>query len=1844
VSETEAMSVEPIAIVGMACRVPGAGNVTQFWENLVEGVESIRIGTLEEQANAGVSRRDLDDPDFVPASAVLAEPERFDAGMFGMSASEADLRDPQQLLFLELAYTALENGGYDPRRYNGDIAVYAGCGEDAYQWRNVRRNRAALARSGMVSLAVYSHPDYVGTLTSFKLGLRGPSLTVHTACSTSLVAVHLASEALRSGECDMALAGGANLILPLGHGYVYSEGGIYSRDGHCRAFDAGATGTVGGSGGGVVLLKRLEDAVRDGDDVRAVIIGNAVNNDGDTKVGFTAPSQQGQAQVIAQALSVAGIAPRTIGFVEAHGTATALGDPIEVAALTDVYGRRTHDSGWCPIGSVKTNIGHLGAAAGIVGLLKATLAVQNGIVPPSLNFEVPNPAIEFGQNPFFVNTAPWVWNDGAGMPRRAAVSSFGMGGTNAHVILEQAPARTPATAPPPAWHLIQVSAKTETALTAYGSALADYLATPAPAQGRDLRDVAYTLRVGRQELPKRLAVVAADATDAAHALRDKRRQIAGSADGEASQPVFLFPGQGAQHAGMGADIYASEPVYRDSLDECLALLERDGRPETARELRELLISGGDDQALRQTRLAQPALFIVEYALAKLWRSWGVTPRAMIGHSIGEYVAATCAGVFGLRDGLRVVAGRGEFMQSVPTGTMIAVQADEAELRGLLPERVSIAAVNGPGACVVAGPASAVDGLVNDLGAAEIGFRQLRTSHAFHTAMMDPILSAFRDLVAAAELKPPQIPFASNITGEWITAQQATDPSYWARHLREAVRFGDCVATVAAAGADLFVECGPGTQLSGLIRLRRSGHTAIPCLPGPGKPGDSSRTLATAVAQLWAAGCHLDAEAVGPSGYRIALPTYPWERQPHWVDPEPDFPGHVEPDSDQDGHRSSVLDDLFALPVWRQLTSAARRRAPSRVLALADDRDGIADLLVARGSEVIRVYRGTRYECDGSGSYHVRPASREDYETLVADLTARGGIPTHIVHSWTMADGPADGVDAAWMAQDDGFFSVLALAQALAATPPDGGVHIDVVTAGTQEAVGRDLNRPEHATLAGAVKVLPLEFPWLTARHIDADSVSQPQAGAAGISAEAVCIVDEIGVAAESPDSTSEPLVALRNGRRWHRRFEHIALSRTEDGGHDGIVLRENGVYLITGGLGGIGITLAEDLATRFAAKLILTSREGLPPREMWDAPDTAAALSARARRAIEAIRRIEQAGTEVHVVAADVADPAAACALRDEAIARFGRIDGIVCAAGVAGGGMAEIKDRNAAENVLRPKIAGTLALRDAFAGQALDFVLLCSSVTAVAGGFGQVDYCAANAFLDAHAGSDHGWNARVVSVNWGAWGEVGMAAESSAPATLRTMQRGQRVLPIGHGLLTERHDEDDLTWCSGTVGADTHWLMADHRIAGVPVLPGTAYLEAARCAFEECHRAPGPGHVVELRDVVFTHPLAVPDGVSAEVRVALTPGADGTDFEVTSHMAGVTRAHARGSAAWVVAAPEQAPDLAAIAERCSIGAREGESQAISRSGLLTFGPHWGNLIRVHDGAREALALLAMKEDVESDPYPWTIQPALLDEALASGWPDTTEAFLPLGYGRVVLRRRLPARIWGHLRYRDAGAPDMQAADATLYDEAGQELLRVEDFYRRKVDGPLIAGTVTAGGSEDLTDEISAAAEAISPAADAISPAEDAISPAAGAEAFRRLVNAKIAPQIVVSATSIEAAIAASRRADYAALAPQDLAGVGAETGERSSGGLVGSHTEREAAVAEILQKMLGSHAIGLRDDFFDLGGDSLLASQFIAFVRAQFGIRIPLRRFFADPTVTGIAALIDELSVAPPAADADVR
>ncbi|MFC4590809.1 type I polyketide synthase [Sphaerisporangium corydalis] len=1812
----EEYPVEPIAIIGLACRLPGAGDVPAFWRNLVDGVESVRFYTKEEQAALGVPAYLLDDPTFVRAASIAADYGALDAPFFGMSPREAETRDPQHRMFLELSHSALEDAGYDPARYAGEVGVYGAVGSDEYQWMYIRRDKKVHASVGNLGIYVGNHPDYLSTLVSYKLDLRGPSLTMHTACSSSLVAVHVASEALRAGECDMVLTGGVSIEMPPEWGYQYHQDGIYAADGHCRAFDAAAKGTVWGGGGGVAVLKRLSDAIADGDHIRAIVIGNAINNDGATKVGFSAPSAEGQAVAVSNALGVAGVDPRTVTYVEAHGTGTSLGDPIEVAALSTVFSGNTTDAGWCGIGSVKTNIGHLGPAAGIAGLVKTVLALEHGLIPPSVNFERPNPAIDFGTNPFYVVGSPVKWEPEV-FPRRAGVSSFGIGGTNAHVVLQEAPPREPRPREPRPAHLLRLSARTPAALAAMAGRLADRLSEPG--QDLDLADVAFTLGVGRREMKHRAVVVAAGTADAAEALRDPRRLVKGIAG--RPRVAWLFSGQGSQYAGMGAELYRAERVFREAVDECAEIL----RDEIGLDVRTLLMPGGDEreaaeERLRRTEFTQPALFTVEYALARFWQASGVEPSGMIGHSIGEYVAATCAGVFALPDALRLVAARGRLMQSMPAGSMLAVRLDEDELRGRLPEGLSVATVNGPGACVVAGPADLVAEYAARLEGAGTGRTLLRTSHAFHSAMMDPILAEFHALVAGVARHAPALPFLSNLTGTWITAEEAADPAYWTRHLRETVRFGDCVATLLAEGDWLVVECGPGRQLAGLARthVREGGAAPLASLPGPADAKSDLQVMCATAGAMWTAGVGVGAEALSAPGRRVPLPGYPYERTHHWVPILPD-PEMVYPAPARTG--SLPVGEWFSVPAWRQAPIAvAGAPAVPRCLAFTGPAAGpLVEALRAGGGEVVTVIPGDAYGRSPDGSFTVRPGSPEDYEALLADT----GVPERIVHAWALDDPPGDpGPGWMWAAQDLGFFSLLDLVQALAQAGRDGGVHLDVLTSGTQAVTGDDLTRPEHATVAGIAGVVPLEAPWLSVRHLDLAGASyDPAAVLAELARDPA--FDRAGEGA--PPSP----VVLRGGRRWVRDYEPIEVPATGDTG-----LRRHGVYVITGGLGGIGITLAEDLAARLQARLVLLGRSGLPPREEWD--DLAGGTD-RTARAIAAIRRMEAAGAQVVTLAADVTDAASMRGVREETLARFGRVDGIVHAAGVPGGGMAEVKERQAAEQVMAPKILGAVALREAFDGLDLDFVMLCSSVTAVAGGFGQVDYCAANNFLDAYA---HTWPGRVVSVNWGAWLEVGMAAEVAAPVAFRALQRGDRVTALGHPVLTHRHEPPDgrLPWCGGQISPRTHWLLDEHRIAGVAVLPGTGYLEAARAAYESTTPSPGPGYVVELRDVAFTTPLSLADDAVAEIRVVFTPGGDGLEFEVTSVAAGRPVSHARGVALWVPAVPGAA-DLAEVRARCSGGISHATDDmfSASSSGLLTFGSHWGSVRAVHQGQDEHLARLEASPEVAAelggtDPGGFVLHPALLDEATAFVSASVGGKYLPLGYGRLTVHGPLPARLWSHAQQRDGGGGEIVALDLTLYDDGGQRVVEITDFVLRRIDAGDVARTVGRSAEEtagtQAVDEQSAAAGAVLDSEGAT----HGIAPADGADAFRRLVAVGLGRQVVVNATPLGEFVKGVRELTQDTVAEELGTTTGETAADDEASGHVAPRNELESTLAGLWCEVLGAKRVSVEDEFFELGGNSLVAVQLIALLRKKLGVRLPMRSLFQVPTVTGMAALVQEI------------
>lgn len=881
--------VEAIAIIGVAGRFPGAQNPTEFWRNLIEGIESISTYSEEELIEAGIDPELVRHPNYVKASGSLKGIEQFDAPFFGFTPREAQITDPQHRLFLECAWEALEDAGYVGESYPGVIGVFAGSNMNTYLLNNIYSRPDIIRAVGDYPISVNNGADFLCTRVSYKLNLRGPSMTVQTGCSTGLVAASLGCQSLLNYQTDMVIAGGVSVWAQQKTGYFYQEGGISSPDGHCRAFDANANGTVMGNGAGVLLLKRLQDAIDDGDHIYAIIRGIATNNDGNLKVGFTAPSVEGQTEAIMLAQGLAEVEPDSIDYVETHGTGTAIGDPIEITALTQAFRAGTDKNQFCAIGSVKTNVGHLDSAAGSAGLIKTALALKHKQMPPSLHFEAPNPQINFADSPFFVNNEPRPWPR-TDHPRRAGVSSFGIGGTNAHAILEEAPERPPLPEPRPLYP-IPLAARTPTALAAAKKRLAAHLqANP----DLSLADTAYTLLVGRKPFNHRSVLLAHSTEDASQQLLDDSAGQTGEASKQPRPFVFMFSGQGSQYVNMGWQLYASEPTFQSIVDQCSEILE----PHLGLSLVDLLYPA-DDKALEasdllnQTHLTQPALFTVEYALARLWQSWGIEPEALVGHSIGEYVAACLAGVFSLEDALWLVAKRGQLMQAMEPGVMLSVPLSEADLRPYLSNTVSLAVINGPTNCVLSGSEAAITAVASQLAEQGTAVRRLHTSHAFHSHMMEPMLAEFSQAVSQVARHEPQIPCLSNVSGDWLSNEQAQDPAYWAQQLRHTVRFADNVQTLADQSDWVWLEVGPGHTLRSLAQrqLGQTGnHLVLSSLPHPQAKDaqDDYRFLLQSWGRLWIEGALSQPAAfyADEPRYRLPLPTYPFERQRHWLDPRP----------------------------------------------------------------------------------------------------------------------------------------------------------------------------------------------------------------------------------------------------------------------------------------------------------------------------------------------------------------------------------------------------------------------------------------------------------------------------------------------------------------------------------------------------------------------------------------------------------------------------------------------------------------------------------------------------------------------------------------------------------------------------------------------------------------------------------------------------------------------------------------------------------------------------------------------------------------------------------------------
>jgi natural product biosynthesis luciferase-like monooxygenase protein len=1718
---------EGIAIVGMAGRFPGARAVDEFWKNLVEGVESISRFPAEELIRAGADPALVERPGYVRANAVLAGVEDFDARFFGFTPREAEVTDPQQRIFLECCWEALENSAYDPLRHAGTTGIYAGAGINTYLLSNLMPSGLATDPTRAFQTSIHNKNDHLTTRVAYKLNLRGPAITVQTACSTSLVAVSLACQSLLSYQCDMALAGGVTVNVPQVHGYLYVEGGTASPDGHCRAFDARAQGTVAGNGAGVVVLKRLEDALASGDHIYAVIKGVAINNDGAHKQGYTAPGVDSQTEVVAMAQAMAGFEPTDVTYVEAHGTGTALGDPVEMAALIQAFSNGAHNpKHYCAVGSVKTNIGHLDAAAGVAGLIKTALALQHRKIPPSLHFETPNPRIDFANSPFFVNSRLAEWKS-SGAPRRAGVSSFGIGGTNAHVALEQAPevVATPSDRP---WQLLPLSAATESALEKATGNLARHLAAHPDLA---IADVAHSLQVGRSVLPYRRAAICRDTSDAVRVLESLTpdRVLSRHQEKIRRPVVFLFPGQGSQSVNMAAELYRFQPLFRRELDRCSELLQ----PHLGLRILDVIFPPDNSGPLDQTGFTQPALFAVEYALARLWMELGLQPHAMLGHSIGEYVAACLAGVFTLEDALAVVAFRGKLMQSLPEGAMLAVPLGELESASMLAGGLSIAAVNGAERCIVAGSPAEVGRLEADLSAKGIPVQRLATNRAFHSTMTEPAMDELRGFFKNIPLSPPQIPYLSNVTGTWIAPEDATSPDYWARHLRQTVRFAEGLDEVLKIPDAVLIEAGPGKTLKTLARwhpAKSASHVVIASLPSRDEQASDYPHFLRAVGEAWVAGMEINWSRLheGERRLRVPLPTYPFERQRYWIE------ATAAAKSTAPGEQTN----LFYVPAWKRMEPVrgdSKALTGQRWLVLAGPNSfggRIAGALLSRGADVSIVAPG--------GELHDSLADR-----------------SYIVHAGEL-----------------GFRSLIELAQALgkrAATP----ISITVVSSGMQSVLATDTVFPEKATLLGAVKVIPLEYDQIRCRSID---VALPEAGSAD---EATLIASIIN---ETLASGTGAISAWRGGERFVQQFERTRLAAADH------VWKQQGVYLITGGFGGVGFAIAEHLARTCRARLILLSRSG--------APDGHAG-----------IRRLEALGAEVFAAAADVTDRAAMAQALNQAHEKFGRIDGVIHAAGIAGGGMIQLRSAGAMARVLAPKVDGTRVLAELIAADKPEFFVLMSSLAGVVGRPGQVDYCAANAFLDAFAREHMSKTGiRTVSIDWGEWRGVGMAS------------RGPLASPgEDHPLLGARSMESNgAEVYRKRFRVDTHWVLDEHRLVGTAVIPGTAYIEMVRAALADRAR----GRCIEIRDLFFLAPLRVRNDQTREIRLVMTPNGDGFDFYVESDLAAGGRAvsglarYASGHACVVDADPPPPIDLMEVTARCS--RREVPREEDREEDL---GPRWQNVVASQVGGDEVLVQLELAEAFSADFETIQYHPALMDRATGRAQEHLAEgAFLPISYRRLRMHRPVPRSIYSYARYRRNIDPSGETLtfDTVVADSAGTPLVEIEGFTQRRIGDA--AAAIKAFSSEQ-------------PAQAEIMP-DDAkpagMSVEEGIEALERILAAQPGPQVAVSTFDLIAELeqpgSAARKQALDAVVSAATRPPSLHPRPDLDIEYVECRTDAEHRVAGAWRETLGLERVGIHDNFFALGGDSVQAIQIIASL-ARVGVRLTPQQFFQYQTIAELAA-----------------
>ena len=1626
------MSTEDIAIVGMALRVPGATSLDEFWDNVTTGRDCLTRPDKGTQERAGLSGRKINDPGYIPAKPLLDEFKSFDARFFGISDIQARLMDPTHRLFLECVWEAMEQSGVVPGDVKGTTGVFASV-ESHYFAAHLQSNEDE-DPAIRVPKRLGTLMDYFALRVSHALDLKGPSLTALATCSSSLMAVNLAAQSLRQGKCTTALAGGARVELPSSPAYHKGVDGMISATGVIRPFDAGADGTIFGDGAGVVVLKLLDDAVRDGHPIHGIIRGTGFCNDGDPedKMSFIAPTPSGQTRAIREALGEAEIDPSTIGFVECHGTGTLLGDPVEIRSLQEVYSEYSErDADSCAIGSVKGNVGHLGPAAGVVGMIKACLALTRDVIPPMANFSSPNPEIDWDQTPFYVPTHAQDWKRN-GRPKRAAVSAFGFGGSNAHVVLEEYVGESEeSVAVTGGQDLLVVSAKTEAALTRRLGDLAAYCEAHPETT---VSDLAYTLQVGRQAMPFRSHWVVDSGTLEGCADQLRTQKPTGTHVTSGRPVVFMFPGQGSQAVGMGQGLYENEKVYREIFDYCSDFLVR----ELGLDLRDCVYRRDgstleDAEAqLMQTAVAQPALFVVEYALAKQFEAWGLRPTAMLGHSLGELVAACLGGIYSLDDGLKLVAIRSRLMQMCEPGSMLAVSMPLEELKEILPEGLDLAAVNSNKRNVVAGPSDEIEEFAAFLKTRKVSSQELATSHAFHSRMLDPTVDEFRRQLEGFECSPPSQLVISGVTGKPFTDEQAMDPEYWIEQRRKPVLFCDALALFLTEENPIFLEVGPGRALGGFVNQNDSSRDNFSALyrPKQDMAANAHRNALETLGNVWAAGGDVDwpDRSTGRAGRVLDMPTYPFQQIHHWQDfsQAEEASAHAYPLSlyeagwaEKDFEDESIV---VSEATW---------------LVFADGQ-GISDEIVERirqaGQSVTVVRAGDTYRELESDVYEIAPLSRDHLVSVLSKLDLGGNeLRLRVLHFWNVngETRPETEAEAYQLGRDRGFHSLIGLIQAARETHLIDRMDVQIYADGLSQVDPlEDAIYPEKGLLLGPVRVSTQEVSGLSMRCVDIPGKVYKSGDETSL--------DHIWREAQA-DSEGAITALRKEGRFSEHLFALPEIPRSRSR------LRYGGTVLITGGVGGLGLKVAERLYRSVKARLVLTSRWEAPPREEWG---RYLEEDSKLGRAMRTLLPMVEEGAEIEIIQADASSPEAMARVIAQGEAALGPIHGVVHTAGILDDGPSLQKTYESAESVFMAKVESAYVLETLFADRPLDIFVHFSSQASLRPSVGQVDYSSANAVLDRLA-LRRGQRMPGLScaMGWGAWRDAGMAweyktgdvnqaslfrnvkmedLEEEAHAAKHCLLDTYRYLPTGDAIF------------QGQLVRGEHWITVEHLIGGRPVVSATTVIEMFRAGFVEAF---GVDTAVEISDLALIRQFAVEgvtkyeilylqqeEYVQVELRIQLETEPDGWQTASTGRIQSIPNT----------------PVLDGVIREELFSVRDRD---LAPYDPPICGPRWTCDWALEDRERGAAAKLALQSEFSGEVGDYGLHPAIFDRCIHTLTEHFTGILLPYSCERMRIYGEMPATALTYGYQREPGVDE--SLDIFMTDLEGNLLVEIEGYVAR---------------------------------------------------------------------------------------------------------------------------------------------------------------------------------------------------